>query len=216
MSTPYDETYPMKVHLIKDDTKEKAYEIVSVPQTFPLTLNAVPVMILPHARKRRHAQIIINGTGMVAIGRSQSDCQSAQNNLAGESTGNVMIINGAEFTAAYSVIGHSELWAAMISASEPAAMYPAIIAPGFPASGTAIQNTNNFPVTVIINANGASITNVTVNGITVGTGAGTYIIPAAGTISVTYTVAIPTWTWAFTAPPLPVIATTIAVIKETE
>jgi hypothetical protein len=38
------------------------------------------------------------------------------------------------------------------------------------------------------------MTNVTINGSTVGTGAGTYLLPALGTITMTYTVA-PTWNW---------------------
>jgi hypothetical protein len=63
------------------------------------------------------------------------------------------------------------------------------------ASGVAQQNTNTYPVSVVIGANGATITNVSVNGITVGTAAGTYTVPAFGAISVTYTVATPTWVW---------------------
>jgi hypothetical protein len=38
------------------------------------------------------------------------------------------------------------------------------------------------------------MTAVIVNGTTVGTGAGTYVVPAGGTISMTYTVA-PAWAW---------------------
>jgi hypothetical protein len=72
---------------------------------------------------------------------------------------------------------------------------PATSSPAVPATGVAQQNTNPYPVKVVINANGATITNVTVNGLTVGTGAGTYIVPAAGTISIAYTVATPTWVW---------------------
>jgi hypothetical protein len=63
------------------------------------------------------------------------------------------------------------------------------------ATGVAQQNTNTYPVQVVISANGATITNVSVNGITVGTAAGTYTVPAFGSISVAYTVATPTWVW---------------------
>jgi hypothetical protein len=48
---------------------------------------------------------------------------------------------------------------------------------------------------VVIGANGATITNVSINGVTVGTAAGTYVVPAYGSISIAYTVATPTWAW---------------------
>lgn len=67
--------------------------------------------------------------------------------------------------------------------------------PAVPATGVAAQNTSAYPVSVVIAANGATITNVSVNGVTVGTAAGTYVVPAYGSISIAYTVAIPTWTW---------------------
>lgn len=67
--------------------------------------------------------------------------------------------------------------------------------PAVPATGVAAQNTTGFPVQVVISANGATISNVSVNGTTVGTAAGTYVVPAYGAISVAYTVAIPTWAW---------------------
>lgn len=64
-----------------------------------------------------------------------------------------------------------------------------------PATGVAFQSPYGYPVQVVIAANGATITNVSVNGITVGTAAGTYIVPAYGAISVAYSVATPTWVW---------------------
>jgi len=70
-----------------------------------------------------------------------------------------------------------------------------ITPPTVPATGVAAQNTTGFPVSVVIGANGATITNVSVNGVTVGTAAGTYVVPAFGSISIAYTVATPTWTW---------------------
>jgi hypothetical protein len=71
-----------------------------------------------------------------------------------------------------------------------------VSAPTFPATGTPQSNSNSFAISAVISANGATITNVTVNGATVGTTAGTYTVPAHGSISVAYTVATPTWTWA--------------------
>lgn len=64
--------------------------------------------------------------------------------------------------------------------------------PAIPASTTNVQNTNSFPVTVVIT--GGTMTNVSVQGQTVGTGAGTYLVPSGQVISMTYTVA-PTWAW---------------------
>jgi hypothetical protein len=71
------------------------------------------------------------------------------------------------------------------------------------ASGVAQQNVNSYAVQVVISANGATISNVVVNGISVGTSAGTYIVPAYGAISVTYTVATPTWVWSNPASNIP-------------
>jgi hypothetical protein len=77
---------------------------------------------------------------------------------------------------------------------------PVVSQPVVPATGVAQQNNNPFPVKVVISPNGATITAVTVNGIQVGSGAGTYSVPAAGSISITYSVATPTWVWsAFSA-----------------
>lgn len=64
--------------------------------------------------------------------------------------------------------------------------------PAVPASTVAIQNPNTYPVNVVIT--GGTVTAVFVNGIQVGSGDGTYIVPSAGSISVTYSVA-PTWVW---------------------
>jgi hypothetical protein len=73
---------------------------------------------------------------------------------------------------------------------------PAVSAPAVPATTVPVTNTTGTVVAAAISANGATITNVSVNGSTAGTAAGTYLIPVAGTISITYTVATPTWTWA--------------------
>jgi hypothetical protein len=65
--------------------------------------------------------------------------------------------------------------------------------PAVPASGTPVTNTSAMPAQVVIS--GGTMTNVSVNGVTVGTGAGTYTVPAGQAITLTYTAA-PTWTWA--------------------
>lgn len=71
--------------------------------------------------------------------------------------------------------------------------------PAVPASAVAQQNPNAQPVQVVVTA--GTVTAVTVNGVQVGSGDGTYFVPAYGSISVTYSAA-PTWVWTGTAPPL--------------
>lgn len=74
-----------------------------------------------------------------------------------------------------------------------------VVTPAVPATTVAQQNASNQAVQVVISPNGATITAVTVNGVVVGTAAGTYTVPAGGTISITYTVATPTWVWSLFA-----------------
>jgi len=64
--------------------------------------------------------------------------------------------------------------------------------PAVPASTTAVTNTSPLPATVVIS--GGTLSNVAVNGVTAGTGDGTYTVPSGGTIAMTYSAA-PTWTW---------------------
>jgi hypothetical protein len=77
--------------------------------------------------------------------------------------------------------------------------------PAVPASTVAAQNVNPYPVTVVVTGGTATVTSV--NGVTVGTGDGTFAVPAYGSIAVTYTVA-PTWAWSYAgsgAPPVTVV-----------
>ena len=76
---------------------------------------------------------------------------------------------------------------------------PVVASPGTPASfgsTTVVPNTTGTVVLVTVTA--GTLTFVYVNGVQAGTTAGTYLVPAAGTISITYSVA-PTWTWALPA-----------------
>ena len=68
-----------------------------------------------------------------------------------------------------------------------------ITPPAVPASTTVQQNTTGRNVLVTISA--GTVTFVFVNGAQVGTGDGTYTLPANGNISITYS-SPPTWTWA--------------------
>lgn len=72
---------------------------------------------------------------------------------------------------------------------------PTVSTPAVPATTVTATNSNGFPVQVVVGANGATISAVTVNGSSVGSAAGTYVVPAGGTIALSYTVATPTWTW---------------------
>lgn len=72
---------------------------------------------------------------------------------------------------------------------------PPVTTPAVPATTVTATNTNAFPVAVTIAANGATITAITVNGVASGLTVGTVVVPAGGTVSVSYTVATPTWVW---------------------
>lgn len=68
-----------------------------------------------------------------------------------------------------------------------------ITTPSFPATTVPVTNPNG--VAVLVTISGGTISNVSVNGSTAGTGDGTYLVPYKGTISVTFTSTAPTWTW---------------------
>lgn len=74
---------------------------------------------------------------------------------------------------------------------------PLVGNPAVPATTVPITNANPFPVAVAITQNGATITAITINGSSQGTAAAptTYVVPAGGTIAISYTVATPTWVW---------------------
>jgi hypothetical protein len=78
---------------------------------------------------------------------------------------------------------------------------PTVNTPAVPSSGTATTNlvTNSTGTVVQVTVTGGTLTFVFVNGVQAGTTAGTYLVPAGGTISITYSVA-PTWAWAL--PPI--------------
>ena len=67
-----------------------------------------------------------------------------------------------------------------------------VSSPGVPGSTTPYVSTYNFPVYVTVI--GGTGTQVSINGVNQGTFDGTYLLPALGTIILTYSVA-PTWSW---------------------
>jgi len=66
------------------------------------------------------------------------------------------------------------------------------VTPAVPASNVTATNTSPLPATVVVS--GGTVSNVKVNGVSVGTGDGTYTVPSGATIAITYSAA-PTWTW---------------------
>ena len=67
-----------------------------------------------------------------------------------------------------------------------------VTTPGVPANGSPVVSTYNDAILVTVI--GGTGTNVSINGVLQGTFDGTYVLPALGTIILTYTVA-PTWSW---------------------
>jgi hypothetical protein len=72
-----------------------------------------------------------------------------------------------------------------------------ITAPAVPATGVAQYNNTGQPVTVTVS--GGTVTAITVNGTATGLTSGVILVPANGTIAITYSV-LPTWTWATSSP----------------
>lgn len=201
-------------------SEEKIKEVVQAYNSYPLNIGALPSQVLQHSPNRKRAELILNGTGVVALAKTQADCQSAVGNAINEVTGNVTVIYAAEYNSALQIKGTSELWAVLLLATDPIPTETVEYTPtqpAVPATGVAIQNPAPIGQTVVINANGATISAVVVNGITVGSGAGTYLVPAYGAISISYTIATPTWVWSNTPAVVtqPTIPTVISVIKET-
>lgn len=71
-----------------------------------------------------------------------------------------------------------------------------LTAPAVSASGAPVTNPSPMPVSVVVT--GGTVSNVVVNGLSVGTGDGTYTLPQGAAITLTYSVA-PTWTWTATS-----------------
>lgn len=77
-------------------------------------------------------------------------------------------------------------WPFTLSAATPPS-------PAVPGSTVAYANASGSVMAVTIS--GGTLTSVVINGTQAGTAAGTYLVPAGGTIAITYSSA-PTWTWA--------------------
>ena len=73
---------------------------------------------------------------------------------------------------------------------------PTVSSPAVPL--TTVAQANGTGTVVAVTITGGTLTFVYVNGVQAGTTAGTYLVPVAGTISITYSAA-PTWAWALPA-----------------
>lgn len=74
----------------------------------------------------------------------------------------------------------------------PVPAYPAVLAPAIPSSTVAQANNTGLPAAVTVT--GGTVTVIAVNGVSSGLTSGTVVVPAGGTITLTYSVA-PTWAW---------------------
>jgi hypothetical protein len=74
----------------------------------------------------------------------------------------------------------------------PGAGSASIAAPAVPASTVAQPNTTGR--NVLVTVFGGTVTVIAVGGVTVGLVAGTFLVPAGSSITITYAVA-PTWAW---------------------
>jgi len=131
--TEIQNTHVVPVHVVSSSVKQDVTpekEIVSAFNSYPLSTGTLPVQILGHTPKRKRAVVIVNGSGIVVFGKTQSDCESALGNAVNEITGNVATVYGAT-TSAYPLVvkNTSELWAALYSATTPddATVVPTII-----------------------------------------------------------------------------------------
>lgn len=73
--------------------------------------------------------------------------------------------------------------------------------PSLPPVATRLVNPYAFPVTITFPTNQTSLTNVTINETSLATNLASYTLPGFGTISISYSPPVPTWTWAVPAAP---------------
>lgn len=67
--------------------------------------------------------------------------------------------------------------------------------PAVPATTVPVTNSSAFAMDVYVGTNGATIASVKIDGVTTGSIAGHFRLRSGSTITLTYTVATPTWTW---------------------
>jgi hypothetical protein len=161
-----------------ESTSWLVFPIAAAPQLSGGGSNQ-PTQLCPHRYHRYKAKFVCNIPGGYTVYVSRVVDYLMSGALANQ----FQLINGQNLP---DYDGQQALYAvyANTGVAQPAG--------GTPATGVPVQNTNAFPVNAVIGANGATITSVSVNGVVVGTAAGTYTVPAFGSISISYTVATPT------------------------
>lgn len=113
------------------------------------------------------------------------------NNLIGIRFGAVADTANVRITGGPRLSGNATT-AIQVNATNYAAPPANVAAPAVPASTVAL--TSPFGLDARVYVNGGTVTAVALDGVATGQIAGAFIVPAGGTITLTYTVA-PTWTW---------------------
>lgn len=86
------------------------------------------------------------------------------------------------------------------SASAVVAAVPSMFTTAMTLAASAVPSVNPNPVPVQVTISGGTVTVIAVNGVVTGATSGTFTIPAAGSVAVTYSVAPTTFTMADIAP----------------
>jgi hypothetical protein len=179
----FPEAIPVKItetlteNVAPESTSWLVFPIASAPQASGAGASQ-PTQLCPHRYHRYKAKFVCNIPGGCTVYLSR-----VSDYLMSGAVANQFVLTAGQQLPDYD--GQQALYAvyANTGVNQPGAT---------PATGVPVQNTNAFPVNAVIGANGATITAVTVNGVQVGTTAGTYVVPAFGSISISYTVAVPT------------------------
>jgi hypothetical protein len=173
--------HPLHVKVVSTASEQVAAEHTALTSfSPPLAGSANPVQICPHKYHRLKAKSLWTiPLGYTVWLAHKPDGLSTPT----PATTNFQLVNGMVMP---DYDGQQPLYA-VYTGTGLAPSQPAV-----PASGVAQQNTNSYPVTVVVSGGTATVT--TVNGVVVGAGDGTFVVPAYGSIAVTYTVA-PTWLW---------------------
>jgi hypothetical protein len=176
----------VSVRIIADDTPTLPHADTAEfgdGQTFQVPLASAgtgPVQLLLR-RPKRHRAILYAGplpSGVTILLASRIDFLQGLAPVRGYT----LQVTGQQLE-----IKNQEPWYAIAVGAASAPVQPAV-----PASTVAAQNTSSYAVSVVISGGAATVT--TVNGIVVGAGDGTYLVPSGGSIAVTYTIA-PAWVW---------------------
>jgi hypothetical protein len=181
-TTWFPEAIPVRItetlteNVAPEATSWLIFPIAQAPQASG-TGASQPTQLCPHRYHRHKAKFVCNIPGGTTVYLSR-----VVDYLMSGALANLFQVTGGQQLPDYD--GQQALYAVYNTV--------AVSQPAVPASGVATQNTSAFPVQVVITGGAATVT--TVNGVVVGAGDGTFVVPAYGSISVTYTVA-PTWVW---------------------